>query len=145
MLPNVINLDALRAESRKVIFLGREYELGYIPSGAAIPIYEAYSELVARQTAAAGGADAQATIRYTQEHAGEIVDDTINFTAAFCRFFYPDVTTEEVRTEASKEMVEAFFTEIIRAIVLNSMRGAPEGGASGEDKENKSKKKTGQK
>ena len=39
MAQQLVNLDALRAESRKVLFLGQEFEIGYIPSGLAIPLF----------------------------------------------------------------------------------------------------------
>jgi len=131
MKTDVLNLDALRAPSRKVLFLGRDYELGYIPSGAAIPMLEAYNELLRKQTEAAGSSDLEAHLRYQEEHARECVDDSIDFIAEFCAFFHPEVTRDEVAREASKEMVDSFFVEIIRSIVENSARAASKAEAEG--------------
>ncbi|WP_256254706.1 hypothetical protein [Treponema phagedenis] len=33
----MVNLDLLKAESVKIKFLEKEFEIGYIPSGLAIP------------------------------------------------------------------------------------------------------------
>ena len=122
-MAQIINLDALRAESRKVVFLGREYELGYIPSGAAIPMMESYRLLFDKQTAAAGGGSPEALAKYEREQAKEIFEDEIDFVHRFCSFFYPEVTRSEVSLEASKEMVDIFFSEIITSIVRNSAVG----------------------
>jgi hypothetical protein len=123
----IINLDALRAESKKIIFLGREYELGYIPSGASIPIMDAYQSLYAKQILAAGGGGVDDMARYASECSEEIVEDSITFVHRFCSFFYPEVTRKEISLEASREMVDAFFTEIITSIVRNSAMGKSEG------------------
>ncbi|QQO10093.1 hypothetical protein [Breznakiella homolactica] len=138
MQTETINLDALRAPSRKIVFLGREYELGYIPSGAAIPMIESYNELLQKQTKAAGGMDLDSSLRYAEENAKEVVEDSIDFIARFCSFFYPDVTRDEISREASKEMVDQFFMEIISSIVRNSARGntGESGGDSGDSKKN---------
>ncbi|MDR1420627.1 MAG: hypothetical protein LBI86_09655 [Treponema sp.] len=138
-MPELLNLDALRAPSRKVRFLGRDYELGYIPAGAAIPIYDAYTRLLEKQTREAGGQDVAAHLRYAETHAGDVVEDTIGFVARFCSFFYPEVTCEEVARDASKDMVDAFFVEIIGAIVRNSAAGK----ASGEERRDTKKNGTG--
>ena len=131
----ILNLDKLKAESRKVIFLSKEYELGYIPSGAAIPLIESYNDLLSKQAKAAGGMDIETSLRYAKEHAEDVVKDSIDFITKFCSFFYPEVTKEEIAKDASKEMVDAFFTEIITAIVRNSRsEGSPE------ESDNESKK-----
>jgi hypothetical protein len=140
----ILNLDALRALSRKVQFLGREYELGYIPSGAAIPILDAYTKLLKKQEQAAGKNTIEALNAYSEQNPAEIMADTIRFIARFCAFFYPEKDAEafeaEIETEASKTMVDAFFTEIIKAIITNAAANNP-----AEEKERGTKKKTGRK
>ncbi len=133
MQTEILNLDALRAPSRKVRFLGKEYELGYIPSGAAIPVMEAFNALRAKQAAAAGSESKEDLDRYARERNREITDDTITFVAGFCSFFYPEVTRETIAMEANKDMVDIFFSEIVRSIIENSARsrsGEVDGDAS---------------
>ena len=49
MAKNLINLDLLRSESQKVKFLGKEFEVGYIPSGLAIPLIENHNKNIKEQ------------------------------------------------------------------------------------------------
>ncbi|MEL5717210.1 MAG: hypothetical protein P1P66_00550, partial [Treponema pedis] len=49
MANNLINLDLLRAESQRVKFLGKEFEIGYIPSGLAIPLLENHNKNIREQ------------------------------------------------------------------------------------------------
>jgi hypothetical protein len=137
MEKQIINLDALRAESRIITFLEKEYELGYIPSGAAIPILQAYNGLCEKQAKAAGGNDLDALRRYEKTGADEIVRDTIEFVARFCAFFYPDVTPESIAKNATREMVDMFFMEIIGAIIRNSSLGKKAGEKTGDAKKNR--------
>lgn len=48
MANNLINLDLLRSESQKVTSLGKEFEVGYIPSGLAIPLIENHNKNIKR-------------------------------------------------------------------------------------------------
>ena len=126
----ILNLDALKAPSKKIQFLGKQYELGYIPSGAAIPLIESYNALLKKQTDAAGGTDLDASLRYAESHAQEVMEDTIDFVFRFCSFFYQDIKRDDIVHEATKAMVETFFMEIITAIVKNA--GMQSSGAEAE-------------
>jgi hypothetical protein len=143
MADKAVNLDSLRAPSRIVTFLGRDYETGYIPSGASIPLLVSYQAMADKQAAGAGGRGYEESLRYAAEHTEEVVPDEIRVVAKYCSFFYPDVTEETVAREASREMVDAFFRELILSIVRNSAAGAKEG-AEGSDAAGEKKSTTGQ-
>lgn len=124
MKTEVLNLDALRAPSKKIQFLGHEFEVGYIPSGLAIPLSERFQALDKKQRAAAGGEDIPTLLRYQKEKGAEVEDDTIRFVADFCAWWEPNITPERVAKEADKPMVDAFFVEIVKAIFSAHAQGS---------------------
>jgi hypothetical protein len=133
MKSEVINLDALRAPSRKVLFLGVEFELGYIPSGASIPVTEGYNRMIEKQMAEMGEIIPEAEAAFKQAHAQEIEQMNIGFVADFCSFWDPSFTIERISKEATTIMVDGFFTEIIRAIMTNAAQGVKSLGGRGSD------------
>lgn len=129
MTPTILNLDALRAPSRKVLFLGGEFELGYIPAGASIPVIEGYNRLLEKQTRDMGEVTPEAEAAYRESHSQEIEDMNIGFVSDFCSFWDPSFTREKIAKEATVPMVDAFFTEIVRALLTNASADQGEGAA----------------
>jgi hypothetical protein len=144
---SITNLDALRAPSHKVVFLGLDYELGYIPAGAAIPVMESYLELVHKQEAAAGAStmDSSAAMAalesYSRQKPAEVVADTIKFLSRFCHFYYPEREAsdfeKDINDHASKDMVDSFFTVIVKAICVNAAVAGSETESRSKSKKNK--------
>lgn len=45
-----LNLDLLKADkSRRVLFLGKEFELSYIPCGIAVPLIETHNAQIKQE------------------------------------------------------------------------------------------------
>ncbi len=121
---STINLDELRAESQKVKFLEKDFEVGYIPCGAGIPILEAYNEVMQHQ----------------DEDGKQIfVDKTIGLISLFCSFTEPDFTAEFIKANASNFQVSSFFHLIAQSIIKNFGQGLSDEEIENMAKESKKK------
>ena len=99
----LINLDVLRSDSVTVQFLGKQFEIGYIPSGIAIPVLENHNHNLATQT--------------ENDSKEKLVSDTIKSVAIFCSFYEPDFTEEYIRVHSTIAQLEAMYQHIVTAIV----------------------------
>lgn len=111
MANNLINLDLLRSESQKVKFLGKEFEVGYIPSGLAIPLIENHNKNIKEQ-------------KETDDQE-KLLKDNIKSVSLFCSFYEPDFTEEFLSKNASDKQIEQMYQLIVLAIVKNFSAEAP--------------------
>ena len=105
MANNLINLDLLRSESQKVKFLGKEFEVGYIPSGLAIPLIENHNKNIKEQK--------------ETDSPEKLLKDNIKSVSIFCSFYEPDFTEEFLSKNASDKQIEQMYQLIVTAIVKN--------------------------
>lgn len=111
MANNLINLDLLRSESQKVKFLGKEFEVGYIPSGIAIPLIENHNKNIKEQK--------------ESDSQEKLLKDNIKSVSIFCSFYEPDFTEEFLSKNASDKQIEQMYQLIVTAIVKNFSAEAP--------------------
>ena len=102
---NFTNLDALRAESQKVQFLGKEFEVGYIPSGLSIPLLETYNKSIEEQK--------------TDESPKKLLEDNVNAVSLFCSFYDNTYTVEYLLKNASNSQIVSMYQIIVTAIIRN--------------------------
>ena len=105
MANNLINLDLLRSESQKVKFLGKEFEVGYIPSGLAIPLIENHNKNIKEQK--------------ESDSQEKLLKDNIKSVSLFCSFYEPDFTEEFLSKQASDKQIEQMYQLIVLAILKN--------------------------
>ena len=105
MANNLINLDLLRSESQKVKFLGKEFEVGYIPSGLAIPLIENHNKNIKEQK--------------ESDSQEKLLKENIKSVSLFCSFYEPDFTEEFLSKNASDKQIEQMYLLIVTAIVKN--------------------------
>ncbi len=129
-MSEVINLDVLRAESQKVLFLGKEFEVGYIPCGAGIPIMENFKKTME-----------------LKENQKEFSDSVVHLVSLFCSFTDKSFTEDFIRENASDRQVSGFFMLIAEAITNNFSYAMSKEDAekTGEASSENEKKKTGAK
>lgn len=128
MAQHIVNLDALRAESRKVRFLGKEFEIGYIPSGLAIPLIENHNKDIQEQK--------------ESDSKEKIMSDEIRSVALFCSFYEPSFTESFLSKHASKAQIDSMYTMLIFAIFENFVKKVPDEKTG--DEEQAEKKTTGE-
>lgn len=121
---NFTNLDALRAESQKVQFLGKEFEVGYIPSGLSIPLLETYNKSIEEQK--------------TDESPKKLLEDNVKAVSLFCSFYDDTFTSDYLLKNASNSQIVAMYQIIITAIIRNL------GNVAADEMEDAEKKTTGQ-
>lgn len=102
---NFTNLDALRAESQKVQFLGKEFEVGYIPSGLSIPLLETYNKSIEEQK--------------TDGSPKKLLEDNVKAVSLFCSFYDDTFTSDYLLKNASNSQIVAMYQIIITAIIRN--------------------------
>lgn len=102
---NFTNLDALRAESQKVQFLGQEFEVGYIPSGLSIPLLETYNKSIEEQK--------------MDESPKKLLEDNVKAVSLFCSFYDDTFTADYLLKNASNSQIVAMYQIIITAIIRN--------------------------
>lgn len=105
MANNLINLDLLRSESQKVKFLGKEFEVGYIPSGLAIPLIENHNKNIKEQK--------------ETDSPEKLLKDNIKSVSIFCSFYEPNFTEEFLSKQASDKQIEQMYQLIVLAILKN--------------------------
>jgi hypothetical protein len=127
MAQQLVNLDALRAESLKVRFLGKEFEIGYIPSGLAIPLIENHNKDIQEQK--------------ESDSNEKIMSDEIRAVSLFCSFYEPSFTEDFLRKNASKAQIDSMYTMLIFAIYENFVKKVPD--EKGGENEESEKKTTG--
>ena len=128
MAQQIVNLDALRAESRKVRFLGKEFEIGYIPSGLAIPLIENHNKDIQEQK--------------ESDSKEKIMRDEIHAVSLFCSFYDHSFTEEFLSKNASKAQIDSMYTMLIFAIFENFVKKVPDEKAG--ENEGAEKKTTGE-
>lgn len=117
---NFTNLDALRAESQKVQFLGKEFEVGYIPSGLSIPLLETYNKSIEEQK--------------TDESPKKLLEDNVKAVSLFCSFYDDTFTSDYLLKNASNSQIVAMYQIIVTAIIRNLGNVASDEMASAEKK-----------
>ena len=121
---NFTNLDALRAASQKVQFLGKEFEVGYIPSGLSIPLLETYNKSIEEQK--------------TDESPKKLLEDNVKAVSLFCSFYDDTFTSDYLLKNASNSQIVVMYQIIVTAIIHNL------GNASADEMGDAEKKTTGQ-
>lgn len=114
------NLDELRAESKSVKFLGKDFEVGYIPSGLAIPLLEQYNNDVKNQK--------------ETDSQEKLLNDAIRFVSLFCSHYESEFTEEYLKRNATDKQLDAMRRIIFISIIENFSEVA--------DETNKTQKKT---
>lgn len=113
MPSEIINLDQLRAPSRKILFLGQEFEIGYIPAGLSIPVLDLYQKQVRGQK--------------ESDSQEKLLRDNADMVSGFCSYYNKDFTLEYVLKTASAAQIAAFYQQVLTAIVENfASEGASE-------------------
>lgn len=107
-----INLDLLKTEkSRKVQFLGKTFEISYIPCGVAIPLVEHHNAQVAKE------------IKLMQDKktisSQEATENQIKQVSLFCSFYDENFTEEYIAKNATDKQLAGFYTLIIQSIMEN--------------------------
>lgn len=122
MSNNLINLDLLRSESQMVRFLGKEFEVGYIPSGLSIPLLENHNKMIAEQK--------------EDDSQSKLFNDNIKSVSVFCSFYEPDFTEDYIRKNATGDQVVIMYELILQAILINVSKAdlKNEGDASSQKK-----------
>ncbi|CEM62226.1 hypothetical protein DWQ65_03150 [Treponema phagedenis] len=126
----MVNLDLLKAESVKIKFLEKEFEIGYIPSGLAIPLLDNHNQNVETQK--------------EDDPPEKLFHDTVRSVSLFCSFFHPEFTEEYLLKNATAQQINAMYQSIVYAILTNFTSAIPNDGEddTGEVTE---KKTTGEK
>lgn len=112
-LPKFTNLDLLRSESVVVQFLETKFDLGYIPSGVAVPLLEINQANVNAQEAGASN--------------DEIMAAEIKSVALFCGFYDEKFSENYVAKNATAQQVDAFYEMLVWAILNNFAKKNPAG------------------
>lgn len=112
MARHIVNLDTLRAESRRVLFLGQEFEIGYIPSGLAIPLIENHNKDIQEQK--------------ESDSNEKIMSDEIHAVSLFCSFYDRTFTEDFLSKNASKAQIDSMYTMLIFAIYENFVKKVPD-------------------
>ncbi|MGF7110181.1 hypothetical protein [Treponema pedis] len=131
MANNLINLDLLRAESQRVKFLGKEFEIGYIPSGLAIPLLENHNKNIREQK--------------ETDSTEKILKDNIKSVSLFCSFYESDFTEEFLMKNASDKQIQQMYELIVFAIIKNFSSALPENQDAENDGSDVEKKTIGEK
>lgn len=111
MNENYLNLDKLMAEKKSVRFLGRNFELGYIPCGLSIPILKLHNDQIARETAAVKN-----NKPLTNE---ELMENELKVVSTFCSFYDKDFTYEFISHNATDKQLYAMYVQIVASIIEN--------------------------
>ncbi|QEJ99861.1 hypothetical protein [Treponema phagedenis] len=126
----MVNLDLLKAESVKIKFLEKEFEIGYIPSGLAIPLLDNHNQNVETQK--------------EDDPPEKLFHDTVRSVSLFCSFFHPEFTEEYLLKNATAQQIDAMYQNIIYAILTNFTSAIPSDGEESSD-DDIEKKTTGEK
>lgn len=128
-----VNLDILKTEkSRKVKFLGKTFELSYIPCGIAIPLVEKHNEQYRKELELAAKSQTPSKAESYQHEIDQV--------SMFCSFFEPDFTEEYIALHATDKQLVAMYTHIVDAIIRNFPAKETD-----EDLSENKKKQTGEK
>lgn len=129
-----INLDLLlNDKKRDVQFLGKTFDLSYIPCGLAIPILEAHNEQFAQENA---------LLKQNKEPtAQEKMENQIKMVTLFCSFYEKEFTHDYICKKATDKQILAMYLQIVQAITENFEPIKPE---EAKDEEETKKKQTGQ-
>lgn len=131
MNENYLNLDKLMSEKKQVRFLGRDFELGYIPCGLSIPILKLHNDQIARETKAAKN-----NKPLTNE---ELMENELKVVSTFCSFYDKDFTYDFIAHNATDKQLYAMYVQIVASIIEN-FGVAPN---ANETETNSKKKQTG--
>ena len=130
-----INLDSLRARNKEIVqFLGKKFDLSYIPCGVSIPILEAHNAQIQKELALIE--------KKKEPDYKEVLNANIELVSIFCSFYEKEFTKEYIAKNATSESLAIMYNKIVQAIVLSF----PEDEKSESDEETESedkKKQTG--
>ncbi len=112
MSKNLINLDSLKAESQKVKFLKKEFEVGYIPSGLSIPLIDDFNKNLKEQN--------------ESDSQEKIMQDEIKSVSIFCSFYESEFTEEYLTKNATASQIDSFYKILVTAIYKNFMVAVPQ-------------------
>lgn len=129
-----INLDSLKAKNKKVVqFLGKKFDVSYIPSGISIPLLEAHNAQVKK-----GKQLAKENKKPTTEEA---LRHEIKQISTLCGFYEKEFTEDFIAKNATDKQLLAMYTLIVDSIVENF--GVP--ATDSDDTAQPKKKQTGAK
>lgn len=107
-----INLDSLKAKNKKVVqFLGKKFDVSYIPSGISIPLLEAHNAQVKK-----GKQLAKENKKPTTEEA---LRHEIKQISTLCGFYEKEFTENFIAKNATDKQLLAMYTLIVNAIIEN--------------------------
>lgn len=129
-----INLDSLKAKNKKVVqFLGKKFDVSYIPSGISIPLLEAHNAQIKKQK--------QLAKEKKQPSTEETLWHEIKQISTLCGFYEKEFTENFIAKNATDKQLLAMYTLIVNAIIENF--GVP--ATDGDDTAQPKKKQTGAK
>lgn len=129
-----INLDSLKAKNKKVVqFLGKKFDVSYIPSGISIPLLEAHNAQIKKQK--------QLAKEKKQPSTEETLWHEIKQISTLCGFYEKEFTENFIAKNATDKQLLAMYTLIVDSIIENF--GVP--ATDDNDTEQPKKKQTGAK
>lgn len=129
-----INLDSLKAKNKKVVqFLGKKFDVSYIPSGISIPLLEAHNAQIKKQK--------QLAKENKQPSTEETLWHEIKQISTLCGFYEKEFTENFIAKNATDKQLLAMYTLIVDSIIENF--GVPATGDN--DTAQPKKKQTGAK
>lgn len=129
-----INLDSLKAKNKKVVqFLGKKFDVSYIPSGISIPLLEAHNAQIKKEQ--------QLAKENKQPSVEETLWHEIKQISSFCGFYEKEFTENFIAKNATDKQLLAMYTLIVDSIVENF--GVP--ATDSDDTAQPKKKQTGAK
>lgn len=107
-----INLDSLKAKNKKVVqFLGKKFDVSYIPSGISIPLLEAHNAQIKKQK------------QLAKENKQPAVEETlwheIKQISTLCGFYEKEFTKDFIAKNATDKQLLAMYTLIVDSIIEN--------------------------
>lgn len=129
-----INLDSLKAKNKKVVqFLGKKFDVSYIPSGISIPLLEAHNAQIKKQK--------QLAKENKQPSTEETLWHEIKQISTLCGFYEKEFTENFIAKNATDKQLLVMYTLIVDSIVENF--GVP--ATDSDDTAHPKKKQTGAK
>ena len=107
-----INLDSLKAKNKKIVqFLGKKFDVSYIPSGISIPLLEAHNAQIKKEQ--------QLAKEKKQPAVEETLRHEIKQISSLCGFYEKEFTENFIAKNATDKQLLAMYTLIVNAIIEN--------------------------
>lgn len=107
-----INLDSLKVKNKKIVqFLGKKFDVSYIPSGISIPLLEAHNAQIKKEK------------QLAKENKKPAVEETLRHEikqiSTLCVFYEKEFTEDFIAKNATDKQLLAMYTLIVASIVEN--------------------------